>query len=73
MSDNPVQRQMDIHFMQEKVVCNQVCVLHVPSRYQVVNIFAKDLSLQLLDDVRDNLYIRSPHVSSRGVIDLINI
>jgi len=51
---NPVQHQrtkhieMDIYFVREKVARGQVCALHIPSDYQIANIFGKILSLVLL-------------------------
>ncbi|MCH95175.1 copia protein [Trifolium medium] len=68
LSGNPVQHQptkhieMDIHFVREKVVCGQVRVLHVPSPYQIANIFTKGLLLQLFDDFWDSLNIRPPPI-----------
>jgi len=59
--------EMDIHFVREKVACGQVRVLHVPSRYQIANIFTKGLPLQLFDDFRDSLNIRQSPVSTTGV------
>jgi hypothetical protein len=73
LSGNPVQHQrtkhieMDIHFVREKVARGQVRVLHVPSRYQIVDIFTKGLPLQLFDDFRNSLNIRPPPVSTTGV------
>ncbi|CAJ2641560.1 unnamed protein product [Trifolium pratense] len=64
LSGNPIQHQrtkhieMDIHFVREKVAKGQVRVLHVPSRYQIADIFTKGLPLQLFDDFRDSLNIR---------------
>ncbi|KAK4336544.1 hypothetical protein RND71_044146 [Anisodus tanguticus] len=49
LSGNPVQHQrtkhieMDIHFVREKVAKGQVRVCHVPSRYQIADIFTKGL------------------------------
>jgi len=63
LASNPVQHQctkhieMDIHFVQEKVARGQVRVLHVPSHYQIVDIFIKGLSLMLFEDFRDSLSI----------------
>jgi len=73
LSEKPVQHQrtkhieMDIHFVREKVACGQVRVLHVPSRYEIADIFTKGLPLQLFDDFRDSLNIRQPLVSTTGV------
>ena len=73
LSDNPVQHQctkhieMDIYFVREKVARGQVRVLHVPSRYQIADIFTKGLPLQLFDDFRNSLNIRPPQVSTTGV------
>ncbi|WJX17055.1 hypothetical protein P8452_07010 [Trifolium repens] len=73
LSGNPIQHQrtkhieMDIHFVREKVARGQVRVMHVPSRYQIADIFTKGLPLQLFDDFRDSLNIRQPPVSTTGV------
>ncbi|PNX80246.1 NBS-containing resistance-like protein [Trifolium pratense] len=72
LSDNLIQHQrtkhieMDIHFVRENVAKGQVRVLHVPSRYQITDIFIKGLPLQLFDDFRDSLNIRQPPVSTTG-------
>jgi len=58
---------MDIHFVREKVARGQVRVLHVPSRYQIADIFTKGLLLQLFHDFRDSLNIRQPPVSTTEV------
>jgi len=56
LSENIIQRQrtkhieMDIHFVRDKVAKGHVLVLHVPSRYQIADIFTKGLLLQLFDD-----------------------
>ena len=73
LSGNPIQHQrtkhieMDIHFVREKVARGQIRVLHVPSRYQIADIFTKGLPLQLFSDFRDSLNIRPPPVSTTGV------
>lgn len=41
---------LNIHFVREKVARGQVRVLYVPSRFQIVDIFTKGLSLQLFFD-----------------------
>lgn len=70
LSGNPVQHQrtkhieMDIHFVREKVARGQVRVLHVPSCYQVADIYTKGLPLQLFDEFRDSLNVRQPLVST---------
>ena len=66
LSGNPVQHQrtkhieMDIHFVREKVARGQVRVLHVPTRFQIADIFTKGLPLVLFDDFRASLSIRLP-------------
>jgi hypothetical protein len=74
LSGNPIQHQrtkdieIDIHFVHEKVSKGQVRVLHVPSRYQIADIFTKSLPLQLFDDFRDSFNIRQPPISTtRGI------
>ena len=70
---NPVQHQrtkhieMDIHFVREKVARGEVRVLHVPSRYQIADIFTKGLPCVLFNDFRDSLSIRQPPASPAGV------
>ena len=73
LSSNPVQYQrtkhieMDIHFVREKVARGQVRVLHVPSHYQIADIFTKRFSLQLFNDFWDSLNVCQPPVSTMGV------
>ncbi|GJW41480.1 NBS-containing resistance-like protein [Tanacetum coccineum] len=73
LSGNPVQHQrtkhieMDIHFVREKVARGEVRILHVPSRYQIADIFTKGLPRVLFDDFRDNLSIRPPPALIAGV------
>ncbi|KAJ9542336.1 hypothetical protein OSB04_028842 [Centaurea solstitialis] len=73
LSGNPVQHQrtkhieMDILFVREKVARGEVRVLHVPSRYQIADIFTKGLPAVLFEDFRASLNIRSPPVSTAGV------
>lgn len=72
LSGNPVQHQrtkhieMDIHFVREKVKRGEVRVLHVPSRYQIADIFTKGLPRVLFDDFRDSLSVREPPASTAG-------
>ena len=59
--------EMDIYFVREKVTRDQVRVLHVPSRYQIADIFTKGLPLMLFEDFRDSLSVRRPPTSTVGV------
>ncbi|XP_021856652.1 uncharacterized mitochondrial protein AtMg00810-like [Spinacia oleracea] len=69
---NPVQHQrtkhieMDIHFVGKKVARGEVRVLHVPSCYQIADIFTKGLPQMLFEDFRDSLSVRKPPVSTAG-------
>ena len=73
LSGNPVQHlrtkhiEMDIHIVREKVAHSQVRVLHVPSRYQIVDIFTKGIPLVLLEEFWENLSVRKPPASIVGV------
>ena len=69
LSGNPIQHQrtkhieLDIHFVCEKVARGQARVLHVPSRFNIVDIFTKGLPRVLFDEFRSNLSVRSPPAS----------
>ncbi|GAU51637.1 hypothetical protein TSUD_241870 [Trifolium subterraneum] len=73
LSGNPVQHQrtkhieMDIHFIRERVARGEVRVRHVPSRYQIADIFTKGLPLILFEDFRNSLSVCDPPVSTAGV------
>lgn len=73
LSGNPVQHQhtkhieIDIHFVREKVSRGEVRVLHVPSRYQIADIFTKGLPHVPFNDFRDSLNILEPPTSTTGV------
>ncbi|XP_019106179.1 uncharacterized mitochondrial protein AtMg00810-like [Beta vulgaris subsp. vulgaris] len=56
--------EVDIHFVREKVARGEVRVLHVPSKYQIVDIFTKGLPLILFEDFRDSLIVRPPPTST---------
>ena len=59
--------EMDIQFVRETVARGEVRVLHVPSRYQIADIFTKGLPRVLFDNFRDSLSVRQPPVSNAGV------
>ncbi|XP_071695864.1 uncharacterized protein [Rutidosis leptorrhynchoides] len=65
LSGNPVQHQrtkhieMDIHFVREKVARGQVRVLHIPTRFQIADIFTKGLPRVLFEEFRTSLNVRS--------------
>nr|GEV25010.1 putative ribonuclease H-like domain-containing protein [Tanacetum cinerariifolium] len=52
--------EIDVYFVCDLVSTGQVWVLHVPSRYQYANIFAKGLPLTLFDEFQSSLSVRSP-------------
>ena len=58
LSGNPVQHkrtkhiELDIHFVRECVALGHIRVLHVPSRFNVVDIFTKGLAHILFDEFR---------------------
>ncbi|GJQ88989.1 ribonuclease H-like domain-containing protein [Tanacetum coccineum] len=64
LSTIPVQHQhtkhieIDIHFVRDYVAFGQVRVLHVPSRFQYVDIFTKGLPSALFLEFRSSLNVR---------------
>ncbi|XP_071688190.1 uncharacterized mitochondrial protein AtMg00810-like [Rutidosis leptorrhynchoides] len=72
LSGNPVQHQrtkhieLDIHFVREKVARGQVRVLHVPTRFQIADIFTKGLPRVLFEEFRYSLCIRDSNASTEG-------
>jgi hypothetical protein len=63
LSTNPVQHQhtkhveMDLHFVREKVVIGQVCVVHVPTTSQFGDIFTKGLPSSVFNEFWSSLNI----------------
>ncbi|GJS17194.1 ribonuclease H-like domain-containing protein [Tanacetum coccineum] len=72
LSCNPVQHQrtkhieIDIYFIRDLVVAGQVCILHVPSRYQFVDIFTKGLPSALFEEFRSSLSVWCPPTPTAG-------
>lgn len=75
LSNNSVQNQrtkhieMDIHFVRKNVARGQICILHVPSRFQIADKFTKALLLQLFHDIKNSFNIRLPPIFTRGCIN----
>ena len=73
MANNPIHHrctkhiEIDIHFLREKVKHGDIRVFHVPSRYQIVDMFAKGLPQVFFDDFRSNLNAYQTHDSTAGV------
>ena len=66
-SKKPKHIEIDIHFVREKVKRGDVWVLHVPTRYQITDIFTKGLPQVLFDDFRSSLSVIQPPDSTAGV------
>ncbi|GJY35032.1 ribonuclease H-like domain-containing protein [Tanacetum coccineum] len=71
LSCNPVQHNMkhieiDIHFVCDLVIAGQVRVLHVPSRYQFMDIFTKGLPFTLFKESCSNLSVWRPPALTIG-------
>nr|GEX96953.1 ribonuclease H-like domain-containing protein [Tanacetum cinerariifolium] len=62
MTANPVQRtnhiEINIHFVRDMVAHGEVCVFHVPSRYQSAYLFTKGLPSALFEEFRTSLSVR---------------
>ncbi|XP_023750321.1 uncharacterized mitochondrial protein AtMg00810-like [Lactuca sativa] len=73
LSTIPVQHQrtkhieIDIHFVREKVARGEVRVFHIPSRFQIADIFTKGLPQILFEDFKSSLNISNPYVPTEGV------
>jgi hypothetical protein len=63
LSTNLVQHQcikhveIDLHFVRERVAIGDICVLHVPTTSQFVDIFTKGLSSSVFLEFRSSLNI----------------
>ena len=72
LAGNPVHHQctkhieIDIHFVRELVKHGDVRALHVPSRYQIADIFIKGLPRVLFDDFRSSFSVCQPPDSTAG-------
>ncbi|GJW18579.1 mutator type transposase [Tanacetum coccineum] len=63
--------EIDIHFVRDMVARGQVCVLHVPSRYEYADIFTKGLPSTLFEEFRTSLSVRlSPAQTAGGAFGI---
>ncbi|GJZ36744.1 ribonuclease H-like domain-containing protein [Tanacetum coccineum] len=60
----------ECHELLRRAAAGQVRVLHVPSRYQFVDIFTKGLSSALFEEFRTSLSVRCPPAPTAGVSSL---
>jgi len=72
MAHNPVHHrrtkhiELDIHFVREKVAIGELRVTHVPSAWQLADVFTKGLPSALFFDFRDSLSITTGDVQTEG-------
>jgi hypothetical protein len=65
LSTNPVQHQctkhveIDLHFIREVAAIGQICILHVPTTLQFIDIFTKGLPSTIFNEFRFSLNICS--------------
>jgi hypothetical protein len=65
LSANPIQDQrtkhvkIDLHFVQECLAIGDVRILHVPTTYQITDIFTKGLSTSVFQEFWSSLSIHS--------------
>ncbi|GKC00512.1 hypothetical protein Tco_0986648 [Tanacetum coccineum] len=57
---------IDIHFVRDMATASEVRVLHVPSRYQYVDIFTKGLPSALFEEFRSSLIVHPPPALTAG-------
>nr|GEZ30696.1 hypothetical protein [Tanacetum cinerariifolium] len=72
LSTNLVQHQrtkhfeIDIHFVRDYVAFGQVCILHIPSRFQYADIITKGLPSALFIEFRSSLNVLRPLIPTAG-------
>nr|GEX04483.1 reverse transcriptase domain-containing protein [Tanacetum cinerariifolium] len=59
--------EIDIHFVRDLVAAGQVRVLHVPSCYQLADIFIKGLPYALFEEFHTSLSVRCPPAQTKNV------
>ncbi|GKE38446.1 ribonuclease H-like domain-containing protein, partial [Tanacetum coccineum] len=63
--------EIDIHFVRDLIAAGEVRILHVPSRYQYVDIFTKGLPSTIFEEFRTSLSIRCSPAPTAGEVSVV--